>query len=510
MGRASLRWNVIATWITHAGGLLSGIFLMPFVLMTLGDSAYGVWIFINSMVGYAGLFHMGFGATTGRYVATHSARNEWDELNKVMSAVITFYLGAATLVFAAAATLSAVAPHVYPWEYNSVGEIQAVILILGFNFSVSLIGSAFGGLLMGVQRFDIERGVTLVSLGLRLGLTFLFLQSDWGLLTLALITLTLTLVENLSYAFFAFRQVPQLSVRLKHFRWATLRKCIACSVFFAIDGLASMLIHFTDTVVIGFALGTGAIVPYVIAQRLCEFIAKPINQVGSIFMMRAGALHANARADQIRQLLVRGVGFTFLLITGLFIGAAYFGDRLISTWIGSSYTQSHQLLIVLLGARVISVPVGMFRNILFGVGHIRATSLIIFSEAILNFLLSLVLVHYFGLMGVALGTAIPLVLVSLGVLVPYACRKLEFSASEIVRMALGPQLIPLIGLLTYSVAISNYVVVPNGWLPLLVVSAGGGTVLGLCYLLGNRIQRTMQKAAPITSPTSLDEQINAV
>lgn len=503
MGRTSLRWNVIATWITHAGGLLSGIFLMPFVLLTLGDSAYGVWIFINSMVGYAGLFHMGFGATTGRYVATHSARNEWDELNKVMSAVISFYLGAATLVFAAAAILSAFAPHIYPWEYSSVGEIQAVILILGFNFSVSLIGSAFGGLLMGVQRFDIERGVMLISLALRLGLTFLFLTSEFGLLTLALITLTLTLIENLSYAFFAFRQVPQLSVRLKHFRWSTLKKCISCSVFFAIDGLASMLIYFTDTVVIGFALGTGAIVPYVIAQRLCEFIAKPINQVGSIFMMRAGALQANAKSEQIRALLIRGVGFTFLLITGLFIGAAYFGDRLIATWIGGTYQESHQLLLVLLGARVISVPVGMFRNILFGVGHIRATSLIIFSEAIINLVLSLVLVHFYGLMGVALGTAIPLVFVSLGVLVPYACRKLHISPSEIVRMALGPQVVPLIGLLCYSFVISNYLSVPPGWLTLLMISAGGGATLGLCYFLMSRVQRLLPQSDLIQATPTL-------
>ncbi len=452
------------------------------------------------MVGYAGLFHMGFGATTGRYVATHSARNEWDDLNRVMSAVLMFYMCAATLVFSAAATLSTFAPQIYPWEYESTIEIQLVILILGFNFSVSLIGSAFGGLLMGVQRFDIERGVTLVSLGLRLCLTFLFLTSDWGLLTLALITLTITLIENVSYAICAFRQVPQLSVRPKHFRWDTLKKCIQCSVFFAIDSLAGMLIHFTDTVVIGFALGTGAIVPYVIAQRLCEFIAKPINQVGSIFMMRAGALHANSHSDEIRKLLVRGVSFTFLLITGLFIGAAFFGDMLISTWVGSSYTESHRLLIVLLGARVISVPVGMFRNILFGVGRIRSTSLIIFSEAVLNLILSLVLVHHFGLMGVALGTAIPLILVSLGVLVPYACRQLNVSAADIVRTALGPQLIPLIGLFVYSAFIANTVQVDRGWIPLLLIAAGGGGVLGACYLLTNRLIRN---AVPVSSPSTV-------
>ncbi|MDA1015731.1 MAG: hypothetical protein O3A00_14915 [Planctomycetota bacterium] len=491
MGRGSLKWNVIATWITHAAGLLSGIFLMPFVLGTLGDGAYGIWVFINSIVGYAGLFHLGFGATTGRYVATHSTRGEWDELNRVMTAVLTFYSCAAIVVLLAACGLAWIAPSIHAWEYSSIWEIRTAILILGVNFAISLMGSGFGGLLMGVQRFDIERGVGLVSLSLRLGLTFFFLTADYGLLTLSLITLTLTLVENLSYMFFAFREVPQLSVRRRHFEWVTLKKCVSCSVFFALDSLAGMLIYFTDTVVIGFVLGTGAIVPYVIAQRLCQFIAKPIEQLGSIFMMRTGALHADARTEEIQRLLVRGVGFTFLLITGLFIGAGFFGDILIKAWVGEGYWQSHHLLLVLLGARVISVPVGMFRNILFGVGCIRTTSLIIFSEAMLNLLISLVLVHFFGLMGVALGTAIPLVLVSLGVLVPYACRQLNIRLAEIVRSALGPQLLPLIVLLMYSMAVTSTIPLEGNWQTLLIVATGGGLILGLAFWFNNWMAKSL-------------------
>src|SRR5690242_9013817 len=39
--KTSLSWNVGATWGVHAIGLVIGFFLMPYVVRTLGDSAYG-------------------------------------------------------------------------------------------------------------------------------------------------------------------------------------------------------------------------------------------------------------------------------------------------------------------------------------------------------------------------------------------------------------------------------------------------------------------------------------
>ena len=41
-----LKINLLACWGDHVVGILIGLFLMPYVLNTVGDEQYGLWLFI--------------------------------------------------------------------------------------------------------------------------------------------------------------------------------------------------------------------------------------------------------------------------------------------------------------------------------------------------------------------------------------------------------------------------------------------------------------------------------
>ena len=56
--RYKLKINLLASWASHAISILIGLFLMPYVLNTVGDYQYGVWLFICSIAGYSGLMNL--------------------------------------------------------------------------------------------------------------------------------------------------------------------------------------------------------------------------------------------------------------------------------------------------------------------------------------------------------------------------------------------------------------------------------------------------------------------
>ena len=492
--RQRLKINLLASWGDHSVALLIGLFLMPYVLHTLGDETYGLWLFICSIAGYSGLLNLGFGETISRYVAGHHARNETDRMNQVVSVIGVVYACMGTVALMIAGVLAWLAPSLHDWGASSAVEIQWVFLILGVNVAVGIVGSVFGGVLVGIQRFDIERGLTVSSGILRLVLTVALLRAEFGLLTLALIFLAVTCTENLGYVIFAYAKVKTLSVRPRHFRWTTLKECFSFSTFAFINGVAWKLIEATDTVIIGIVFGARAIVPYYVALRLCQFIARPIQHIGTVSMPRAGELHAQAQAEHLRVLLSKGLGLAFLLTMGMFIGAGYFGRALIETWVGAGYDESHALLLVLLGAQIVATPIDVVRCVLFGMGHVRKPALLYFIEAIANLVLTLILIHPFGLMGVAMGTAIPLVIVELGMLLPYALRKLQFEPRRLFHTVLAPQMLPLIALLGYSVAVSTLFPFQTGWFALAAISLGGGAVLGTVWLCTARWSGTLSKS----------------
>jgi O-antigen/teichoic acid export membrane protein len=479
--KRSLKRNLLASWTTHAVTLLTGVFLMPFVLGAVGNEAYGTWIFLNSCTGYCGLLYLGFGETICRYVATYYTRRDWERLNQVVSIVFVAYVALGSVVLAIAGLAAWAAPHSRDWGSHTVAEIRLVIVLLGVNFFASMVGSVFGGVLMGAQRFDLERGMGTAAAIARLSLTLVFLRAEWGLVWLAVISCAVTLLEVLGHLVLAFRQVPTLSVHWRHFNRPMLRECFSFSSYAFLDLVAMQLLRVTDTVLIGVVLGPAATVTYFIALRLCQFIGQPIQHIGRVFMPRAGELHANAERARLHELVSKGIGLSFLLTMGFFIGAGFFGRALVATWVGPGYDESHILLLVLLGSQIVSVPAAVLRSVLFGMGQVRVPALIYLGEALANVALSLVLIRPFGLLGVALGTAVPVMVLELGMLLPFALRTLGFSLDGLFRNALGPQLAPLTALLGYSVVIAAVSPFATGWPALVAISAGGGGTLAAVW-----------------------------
>ncbi|QDV51234.1 oligosaccharide flippase family protein [Gimesia fumaroli] len=475
--RRSVKTNLIANWLNHGVSLLIGVFLMPYVLHILGDAQYGSWIFINAIAGYSGLLYLGFGQTISRYVAHYHAKQDWTRLNHVSNVIFAIYLGMGFLAILTAGILAWLAPHLSDWGAISLFEIRLVILILGLNVFVGLAGSVFGGVLMGIQRFDIERGVNLTGGIMRLILTILFLKAEWGLLTIAIIFFAITLFENLGNLFFAFRQVKTFRIGPKYLNWAILKECGSFSGFAFIDAIAWTLIEATDSILIGIFFSPAVIVPYYIALRLTQFINMPIAQIGKVFMPRAGELHANDDHHALQKLVLNGVSLSFLLVTGFFIGVCFFGNNLITTWIGPGYPQSQLILMILLGARIVALPVSTFRSVLYGMGNVKIPSLIYMGEAVTNLILSVILIQSLGLVGVALGTAIPILIAELGIILPYAMKKLNITAGQLLRTAIRPTLAPLLVLLGYSYYIPHFFEIRNSWLTLVSVATGGGVFL---------------------------------
>ena len=72
-------WNVLANWASLVVGTVVSLFLSPYIVHTLGDTAYGVWVLVGSLVGYLGLLDLGTRGAVTKYVATyHAARRHED------------------------------------------------------------------------------------------------------------------------------------------------------------------------------------------------------------------------------------------------------------------------------------------------------------------------------------------------------------------------------------------------------------------------------------------------
>lgn len=438
----TVRRNILVGWLSHALTLLVGLYLVRFVKNSLGDSGYGAWIFVNSIAGYSGLLYMGFGAAVCRYSARYYTLKDWPGLNRVLSSIFAIYVFNSLLAIAAAGGFAAVAQHVSDWEGESLSNVRIVVMLLGLNAAAGLWGSVFCGLLVGIQRYDVRRYIHIGSTVLRLVLTVLVLERWPGLVAMSVAFLLITLIENVAYLVCARWLVPQLQIRRDLIELSALKECYSFTAFNVIAMVSGYLIALTDTVVIGCVLGTAATVPYYIAQRLCQMAQTPFESISEVLLPKAGELHARQDTARLQDLVIKWTGLSLLLIGGFAIGATYFGERVLRTWLGPGNEASQPILLILVAAQVIALPLRIPKTILMGMGEVRLPAVLDLVQALANLVLSLVLIQKWGVIGVAWGTLIPAVLCDAGLLLPCLLRRLQLPFRRIMVEIIAPQILP--------------------------------------------------------------------
>jgi O-antigen/teichoic acid export membrane protein len=170
--------------------------------------------------------------------------------------------------------------------------------------------------------------------------------------------------------------------------------------------------------------------------------------VGAVVMPMTSKLQATGDRDEMRRVFLKWskISLSIVLLIGTYL--LVLGPDFLGSWIGPDFVKpSGAVLRVLMASFLVYLPVrGVALPVLLGLGRARDPALALLAMGVLNLGLSLALVGPFGILGVAIGTAIPNVIFA-GVLLLLACRELGMAIGSYVgyvatRAAIGA-LVPL-------------------------------------------------------------------
>ena len=122
------------------------------------------------------------------------------------------------------------------------------------------------------------------------------------------------------------------------------------------------------------------------------------------------------------------------------------------------YLDSYNVLLVLMAGAVITTIQITSKSLLYGLSKHRMYAFTVIIEGAANLILSLILVKKYGIVGVALGTTIPAVLVNFFVLPVYANRVIDMPLWKYARTVLS---VVLVGSAVYFfswLAVRNYLI----------------------------------------------------
>src|SRR5262245_17863554 len=401
--------GAVTNWLAFAATLVVGFFLTPYVVRRLGDGPYGVWAFVESLIAYFTLFDLGIAACVVRFVARFHATGDRDDLSRLVSTCLALFLGLGAVVFALGAGLLPLLLSSLEQAGVPPGEVLAFALLMLGNLAVTLPLSLFPSILDGLERFALKSAVRIVVLAGRTVGTILVLEHTPSLLNLGLLITACNLVEHAACAILAFRALPELRLSPRLVDRATLNQVKGYSLHAFLAMVAGRTCVQSGTLIVGAMLGAAPVTYFALALRLVEFAKALLRSATNTLTPAVSSLEASGDAPAIRRVFLRGTRWVLYLILPVHLGLVVFGQPFLTVWLGDpAYAdRCYPALVILSSTLTLVVAQSVASRILYGTARLKGFARAALLEAAGNVVLSVLLCPRFGLVGVAIGVAVP-------------------------------------------------------------------------------------------------------
>lgn len=428
--------NVGATWLGLAVQAVVSFLLSPFILHRLGDEAFSIWILIFVLTGWFGLLDFGIRSSIVRYTARFVANDDQRGLRTYLSTSLVFYGLIALVVLCITAISYFYLPFLFEIPAGLLRTARLLLLLSGSGIAITFPLSVFTGALEGLQKFAwlqlSQMGLTL----LRAVLIVLAMLNGGGLLTIGAITVALNISGYVIFSILAIRVLP-VTVRIRMADMDAFRK-MANYGLFALAILAAEKLRFqSDAIVVGAFLPATSITLFSIGSKLVEYSSYPVRSMAQLFTPMASEVHVRDDFRRLQKILFSGNRACALIVFPICVTLVVLGKPVIAAWVGARYIGAYPVLLLLLIPRTIYVSQAASTKLLLGMGHHRVLAYVLLLEGIANLLLSVLLVRRLGLIGVALGTAIPLSITGLLFLPRHLCKLLNVPLRTFLRRTYG-------------------------------------------------------------------------
>jgi len=201
-------------------------------------------------------------------------------------------------------------------------------------------------------------------------------------------------------------------------------------------------------------------------------------------------IHAREEGEELRSLYIVGTRVTLAIILPMTVGLIILAKPFLTAWVGAEYAAYSYLVIILAVATLIDTSTWPAGFILQGIARHSPLAAMTIGAGVANFIFSLLLVNRLGLLGVALGSLIPTIVVCLGLVTPYAMRVMGASAREMSARVMWPTLLPTIPMVLILIALREALHPTSLILILMVGGVGAAVYLGVYLFMGaNEFER---------------------
>lgn len=382
-------------------------YLMPFIIHSIGDRWYGMWTLVGTFMGYYGFLDLGLSIATQRYLATALGRDDNEGVNQVFSTSLAIMLFLGLIAILVTGVIAVSAP-LFLQHTEEIAVFRIVLLLMALNVGMSFAIAPINGLISGQLRFDIAAYIEFIKLVLRTALIVYFVSAGYTIIALAATTLAVDFVGNALKLNQARRLFDHLRVGRRYVARGRVRELFDYGAKTFVNQIAELMRFQLSNLIAAAFINLSAVTMFNIAGQLVAYFRQLMGALMGVLAPVYGRYQAADNQSGIRKTYYFTSKISALICTLAAGGTVILGRAFIVRWMGEEYVEGYRLLSIMIIPMAFFVAQSPANNLIYGLGSVGPLARFSIIEASANVLLSIVLVRFYNLTGIALGIAIPL------------------------------------------------------------------------------------------------------
>lgn len=443
--------GVILSYLSIIISTLIQLLYTPLLIKMLGQSEYGLYSLVYSIIGYLTVLDLGFGNAIVVYASKYRVQKKHEEEKKLYGMFFVIFCVIGVIVTLIGILLYFNVDNLFgnTMINNEIEKAKVMMLILTFNLSITFVFNIFSSIITAYERFVFQKIIailnTLLIPILMIPLLFLGFKSITMCLIVTLVN-SLIMISNYLYC----KNKLNINISFKGFDKKIIKEIFGYSFFIFLGVIVDKVNWSVDQFILGSVSGTVAVSLYSVASQINTLFINLSTALSGVMLPKITKMIAtNASSEELTNEMIKVGRIQYYIIFLLTSGFVLFGKSFIIMWVGNEYITSYYIALILIIPLCFPLVQNLGISIRQAKNKHKFAAVINFIIALLNIIISIPLAKAYGAIGAAIGTGIGIIL-SIVIINIYYQKELKLNMLRFWRNILKITfkfLIPIIGIL---------------------------------------------------------------
>ena len=324
-----LKAGAVLNYVVIGLNSLVGLLYTPYMLRMMGQSEYGLYSLVASVIAYLTIMDFGFGNAIIRYTAKFRAEGRQQEQYAMFGMFLILYSVIGILAFGAGLGLYFNVEALFG-DTMTVVEVErakVLMIILIFNLAVTFPLSIFGAVVTAYEDFIFQKVVQIVRILLNTVVMICLLKMGYRAVAMVVVQTLFNLVTLLLNYYYCRRKIG-IRIVFGRFRWGFLREVTVYSFWIFLNAIMDRIYWGTGQFVLGATVGTAAVAVFAVAIYLKDMYYSFSTSISGVFLPKVTAMITTGASEQtVSDLFIRIGRIQYIVLAYVLSACILLGRR---------------------------------------------------------------------------------------------------------------------------------------------------------------------------------------